>query len=132
MTKVNITLMQSFGRSKGVQLESMLRNGSGESSKQRGTSDEDSLGRDETELNQQESEPTPISLTLLKGKKQRSTNLVTPFCPDSALDDTAKQVKAKMKNQSRYQYNEADFSRDVTGVEDIGIGDDDCGVLFDD
>jgi len=48
------------------------------------------------------------------------------------LDDTAKQVKGKMKNANRYKYNE-DFSRDVTGVEDIGIGDDDeCGVMFDD
>ena len=57
---------------------------------------------------------------------------MTPYCPDPACDDNAKQVKSKIANASRYKSNEVDFSRDISGLEDIGIGEDTDNVLFDD
>lgn len=57
---------------------------------------------------------------------------MTPYCPDPAFDDATKQVKSKIANASRYKSNEVDFSRDISGLEDIGIGEDTDNVLFDD
>lgn len=37
-----------------------------------------------------------------------------------------------MANATRYKSNEVDFSRDISGLEDIGIGEDTDNVLFDD
>lgn len=109
-------------------MEEMLRKN--EEDCKPGAVSDDSFDRDETELNQQDSEPTPTALSFFG--KQKSTNLVTPYNPSSIeLEEKPKKSKG-----SRYVFKEEedDFSRDVTGGEDIGIGgaeEDFDGVLFD-
>ena len=134
--------MQSYNNaSKGPQLGSMLV-GRDEERKRRknetsNDGDEDeSLGRDDTQLNQQDSEPTPVGLTLFA--KQKSTNVVTPY---NFADDFGGVKKPNKKLGSRYEEDD-DFSRDLCPAddleEDIGIGEADnddgpptTGVLFD-
>ena len=126
------TLAQSFNtKSKGI--GSILRKG--EDIRE----EPDSFERDETQLNQQESETATAQLPQY-GKQKSKTNLVAPFTPLSVPDDDTKVFsKAEWgKLGSRYKVADlvlgsredlsdcGDFSRD----EDIGIGAQD-GVVFD-
>ena len=109
---------------------------------------QDTFERDETQLNQQDSEPTPtLALGIFGQKKKKSANMnmVAPYNPDKLdiddLDNGNKNLKAtKLSAQlgSRYKfdnnnfdedddqicndYSRDDYNLDANLEEDIGIG----------
>ena len=106
--------------------------------------------RDETHINNQDSEPTPVAhfdtakprLSFLgKGKKysgSKATNMVAPYNP-SLLDDNDFDMKKLAKRYDDEICNDFSRANDLSGEENIGIGDDDLDggpggkdIFFDD
>lgn len=84
-----MTLQQSF-QNRAYASNNLL----GRDEKELDRSDDSSFERDETQLNQQDSEPTPVSLQLFSKKKSlNKSNVVAPYDPGCGDSGSKKQKK---------------------------------------
>ena len=131
-----MTLQQSFNHRH--KLSDLIRQDEGGTFKHEPNSGKGAIGleeedssfeRDSTHLNQQDSEePTPLGLKIFGKKKSlNKSNLVAPFDPDEHNKQQKRPSSKKVKTTGNRYKNEIlddDFSRDISGEENIGIGDD--------